>query len=110
MSREEDIVESLILNGGLEVAGIDIETGEAVYNFTNKLEQINPELNKVAKNYFHLEMMNLWEKGFLDIDLESDNPVVSITDKALEEDQVNLLDKSERHSLKEVIRITKQEK
>jgi hypothetical protein len=110
MNNEDQIIESLILNGGLEVAGIDIETGEALYNFTDKLEHVSPELHKVAKNYFHLEMMNLWEKGFLDITLESENPTVSITDKALDSESVNKLDKGEKQSLDQVIRITKQEK
>ncbi len=110
MSDDDQIIETLILNGGLEVAGIDIETGEALYNFTDKLESISPEIHKVAKNYFHLEMMNLWQKGFLDISLEEDNPLVSLTDKALDSDKVSELDRDEQHSLNEVIRITKKEK
>lgn len=110
MDDESQIVESLILNGGLEVAGIDIETGEALYNFTDKLESISPELHKAAKNYFHLEMMNLWQKGFLDITLDEENPTVSITDKALDSNSFDKLDKGEQHSLSEVIRITKKEK
>lgn len=110
MSDDDQIIEALILNGGLEVAGIDIETGEALYNFTDKLESISPEIHNVAKNYFHLEMMNLWQKGFLDISLEEDNPLVSLTDKALDSDKVSELDRDEQHSLNEVIRITKKEK
>jgi hypothetical protein len=55
-------------------------------------------------------MMNLWEKGFLDIDLESKDPVVSITDKALDNEGLNSLNKEERQSLNEVIRITNKER
>lgn len=110
MESDDQIIESLILNGGLEVSAIDIETGEALYTFTDKLEQVNPELHAAAKNYFYLEMMNLWEKGFLDIDLESDDPMVSITEKALDEDETNSLDEVSRHSLTQVIEATKKEK
>jgi hypothetical protein len=110
MDREDEIIEGLILNGGLEVAAIDINTGEALYSFTDKLEEINPELHSAAKNYFYLEMMNLWEKGFLDIDLESDDPMVSITEKALDEDATKTLDKNSRHSLSQVVEATKKEK
>lgn len=110
MESDDQIIESLILNGGLEVSAIDIETGEALYTFTDKLEQVNPELHAAAKNYFYLEMMNLWEKGFLDIDLESDDPMVSITEKALDEDETNSLDEVSRHSLTQVIKATKKEK
>lgn len=110
MEGDDQIIESLILNGGLEVSAIDINTGEALYTFTDKLEQVNPELHAAAKNYFYLEMMNLWEKGFLDIDLESDDPVVSITEKALDEDETNSLDETSKHSLSQVVKATKKEK
>jgi hypothetical protein len=110
MESDDQIIESLILNGGLEVSAIDINTGEALYTFTDKLEQVNPELHAAAKNYFYLEMMNLWEKGFLDIDLESDDPVVSITEKALDQDETNSLDEISRHSLSQVVKATKKEK
>jgi hypothetical protein len=110
MDNDDQIVESLILQGGLEVAAIDIETGEALYTFTDKLQQINPELHSAAQNYFYLEMMNLWEKGFLDIDLESDDPVVSITDKALDENERESLDKHSKQSLYQVMKATNKEK
>jgi len=110
MSAEDEIISSLILNGGLEFTGIDIESGEVLYNFTNKLEKLNPELHKAAQHYFHLEMMNLWEKGFFDIDLESKDPVVSITDKAMDNQNLDTLNKEERQSLNEVIRITNKER
>lgn len=110
MEKDNEIIESLILNGGLEVSGIDVDTGEALYNFTDKIEQINPELHAAAKNYFYLEMMNLWEKGFLDINLESEDPIVSITEKALNEDATKTLDEFSRHSLSQVIKATNKRK
>jgi hypothetical protein len=110
MESDDQIIESLILNGGLEVYAIDINTGEALYTFTDKLEQVNPELHAAAKNYFYLEMINLWEKGFLDIDLESDDPVVSVTDKALDENERESLDKYSKQSLYQVMKATNKEK
>jgi hypothetical protein len=110
VSSEDEIIESLILNGGLEISGIDIESGEMLYNFTDELKNINPELHKVAQHYFHLEMMNLWEKGFLDINLESDDPIVSITDKSTNQESLKMLNKDEQKTLEEVFRVSNKEK
>jgi len=46
MSEAGDKIEDLILSGALEVSGIDIDTGEMLYNFTDKLKDINPDLFK----------------------------------------------------------------
>ena len=42
--------EDLILSGALEVAGVDIDTGEMLYNFTEKLKDINTITNKNESN------------------------------------------------------------
>jgi hypothetical protein len=40
MDKEEDkIIEKLILEGGLEVAGIDSEDGSLLYAFTPKIKE-----------------------------------------------------------------------
>ena len=38
MSDSGDKIEELILSGALEVSGIDIDSGEMLYNFTDKLK------------------------------------------------------------------------
>ena len=43
---EDDAIDQLILLGALEVAGIDIDSGEPIYNFTEKLMDVSPELHK----------------------------------------------------------------
>lgn len=37
-------IERLILDGSAEVAGIDLETGEILYGFTTKMQELDPEL------------------------------------------------------------------
>jgi hypothetical protein len=41
----ESIIEDLILSGALEIAGMDIDTGEPLYNFTSKMKSVNEELH-----------------------------------------------------------------
>jgi len=82
MSFENDMLEKLILEGSVEVAGIDIETGAFLYNFTKNLEETNPEMFKSVMDSFYSGVMILWEKGFVDIDMNDDDPLVTLTDKA----------------------------
>jgi hypothetical protein len=105
MSEAGDKIEDLILSGALEVSGIDIDSGEMLYNFTDKLKDINPELFKDMSDYISTETMALWAEGFLDIDVTETNPMVKLTPKAFDEAEVNKLPKEKQYTLKEIIRI-----
>jgi len=87
-----EMIDHLILNGGLEVAGVDEKTGELLYNFTEELERVSPELFARLENLFYLEIMELWERGFLDVSLLSEQPMVSVTPKALSDETKTLPD------------------
>lgn len=102
---EDDAIEQLILAGALEVAGIDIDTGEPVYNFTEKLMDISPELHKEVALYFSRETMSLWSQGFLNMDVTEKNPLVTLTDKALNHQEVSKLSKESQVTLNEIIRV-----
>jgi hypothetical protein len=102
---EDEAIEQLILAGALEVAGIDIDTGELLYNFTKKLIDVDPKLHSEVSTYFSRETMALWEEGFLEMDVTEKNPIVRLTQKALDEISVSNLDKQKQYTLKEIIRI-----
>lgn len=102
---EDEAIEHLILSGALEIAAIDVETGEALYNFTDKLIDVSPELHREVSLYFSQETMALWEEGFLDMDITEQNPVVRLTQKALNEESVEKLSKDRQYALKELVRI-----
>lgn len=105
MSEEDKMIEDLILQGALQPAGIDIETGEMLYNFTDKIKTINPMLHDEFSKYFSTETMALWQHGFLDMDVTDKNPMVRLTPKALDKSEVSKLDKNHQYTLKEIIRI-----
>ena len=105
MSDSGDKIEDLILSGALEVSGIDIDSGEMLYNFTDKLKDINPELFKDMSDYISTETMSLWAEGFLDIDVTEKNPIVRLTKKAFDDTEINKLPKEKQYTLKEIIRI-----
>ncbi len=103
--EESSIIDNLILNGALEAAGIDIETGEMLYNFTEKLKDVDPLMHDEFQRYFSSETMALWEHGFIDMDLTLDEPIVSLTQKAFDTNEVMRLEKNHQYTLKEIIRI-----
>jgi hypothetical protein len=59
-ARTHALVEHLVLQGGIEIADIDLETGETYYNITDKLKEIAPELYQELEDQFkhHLFILN----------------------------------------------------
>jgi len=101
-------IEKLILDGALEIGGIDTENGEILYNFTNKLKDVMPELYNEHLNFVNAEIMYLWERGFLSIeDFTEENPRVRVTDKAHNNEEISKLPKDRQRSLEEIKRILK---
>ena len=104
-SEEDKIIDDIILKGGLEAAAIDEDTGEMLYSFTPKIQQLMPDLYNEHIRTVNSEVMNLWEKGFLNLDLFQKDPVITITPKALNREEIEGLSKQERWSLFEIIRL-----
>jgi len=104
---EQTAIDYLLLNGGLQVAGIDKNTGDFLYSFTPKIQEIMPELYHEHLNDVNNKLMGLWEKGFLDIDLMSDTPIVRLASKAFDSEQVSTLSKEDQWSIEEIKRLLK---
>jgi hypothetical protein len=108
MNRDEDkIIEKLILNGGLETVGVDQETGELLYSFTPKIAKLMPDLYEEHLNDVNTQIMNLWEKGFVELNLFESDPKITLTEKSLDPDSLSTLSKQERWNLLEVMRLLK---
>lgn len=103
MSLSNDIIEYLILQGAVEIAGVS-ESGEFLYNFTPKLAEISPEIYREITNQFYSGVMDLWEKGFLEIDLDSDDPVVLLIEAAVTPEAMDTLSPHQRNLLENIIR------
>ena len=102
-----EIIDHLILEGGIEVAGIDPESGEMLYSFTPKVKEIMPELYHDHLNFVNSELMVLWEKGYVNIDFLQDDPLISLTEKSYNQEEVSKLSKQEKWSLQELKRAVK---
>lgn len=103
------IIDNLILEGGLEVAGVDPDTGEMLYSFTPKVKELMPELYEDHLNFINDELMVLWEKGYVNIDFLMDDPLISLTSKAYIPAEIDKLSKQEKWSLQELKRAIRSE-
>ena len=103
----QDMIDQLILSGALQVAGVDSETGDFLYQFTSKLKEVSPELYDEHVNHVNGELMRLWEMGFLNISIMEENPIVTLTAKALDENELAKLSKEDRWGIEEIKRLLK---
>ncbi len=108
MKEEDFIFIDLIENGAIEYAGLN-EDGEPIYNFTEKLKDINPDLFNIHQTQLNREVMFLWDQGFLTVDLLENNPDVGLTEKSFDEKSVDMLDDIYKTVLKEIKRILSQQ-
>lgn len=102
------LAESLILSGAVEVAGVD-EGGTLTYKFTDKAKDIAPELYNSYMQEFYSNIMTLWEKGFLSMDITEENPKINIVlSKFTDDNAISELTQKEQESLYFIVTAMKQ--
>ena len=106
-SSENEMIEKLILEGGLEVAGIDSENGSLLYSFTPKIKELMPELYSDHLNRVNAEILSLWERGYVDMDFLAKEPIVTLTDKSFNPIEISNLSKQEVWAIEELKRLTR---
>ena len=104
-NKEDEIISMLILEGALEIGALDAETGEFLYTITPKMKEVMPELYEEHIRFINKDILNLWEKGFVDINFLEDDPVVKLSKKAFNKKAVSELSKQESWALTEVKRL-----
>jgi len=96
----EEWFERMILEGVIEFAGLDPDSGEMLYNFSKDLEKISPEVFQEMIHSMEKDIYKLWEKGFLAMNIAEENPLVKVTPKSLDQDIIDQeLNDKEKNSL-----------
>jgi hypothetical protein len=90
-NNEDELIKNLILEGALEVAGVDSESGEFLYSVTPKMQEIMPDMYEDHITQVNRDILNLWEKGYVNVDFLSPNPMVTISEKGLDKVEVSKL-------------------
>ena len=87
-------IDELILTGAIEVAGVHENTGEILYNITDKIQEVLPVLYGKFIDQIHTKVMYFWEQGFLEFDdMTKVNPNIRLTPKAWNDDELLKLPK-----------------
>jgi len=105
--EEQDAIDYLLLNGGLEVVGLDSDNGEFLYAFTPKIKDLMPELYKEHISDVNKNVLKLWEMGYLEIDFMQQDPVITLGAKAFDLGEVSKLSKDDQWHLNEIKRLLK---
>ena len=107
MNNEDELIKNLILQGALEVAGLDSENGELLYTITPKMQETMPDMYEDHLTQVNKDILNLWEKGYLDINFLDNDPMVTISEKGLDKNEISKLTKPEIWALEEIKRLLK---
>ena len=106
-SQENDMIEKLILAGALEIAAIDSEDGSILYTFTPKIKEVMPDLYHEHINRVNSELLNLWEKGYVNIDFLANYPIITPAEKSFDQEELLKLSKQDRWSVEEIKRLSR---
>jgi len=102
--KAEIALVNLIDKGAVSFEGLD-ENGEPMYRFTEKLQEVAPELYRIHIQMLNTEIMALWEKGFIEMDLFDPNPTIKLSKKAFGVDAAIELNDTLLNFLNEIKRI-----
>lgn len=61
--KNEAMIEHLLMQGAIEVSGIDDKTGTFLYGITDKLKEVSPELYENLEGQFRSNMFRILEAG-----------------------------------------------
>jgi hypothetical protein len=90
-SPEPGSLDDLILRGAVEVSSLD-EDGNFLYRITEKAQEVAPEFIQSASNALYEDLRTLWVLGYVNMDIDSINPMITLTEKALDRSEVEKLD------------------
>lgn len=102
----DELFNELVESGAVELSAMD-QNGNPLYSFTDKIFEIAPRFAKQLENAFHEDMMMLWEQNFLEMDVTLENPVVKITTKATDPEEIAKLPEDLRITLETIKNATR---
>ena len=94
----DELFDMLITSGAVEFSAMG-ENGEPLYSYTDKMADIFPSIASAITNAFQNDIMQLWALGFIEMDVTEQNPVVKLTQDAVDNDLVNELPEDLRNTL-----------
>ena len=104
--KPELTLEYLIGIDAVQWAGFDAENNVPLYVFTEKIKEISPALYQERQTEVYKLTLDLWEKGFVEADWLTEDPIVYLTEKSFEVERLQGLSSSEKLFISELKRLT----
>ncbi len=105
-SPSELSFEYLLERDAIRWAGFDPENYVPLYVFTEKIKEISPALYQERQTEVYKLTLDLWEKGFVEADWLSEDPIIYLTDKSIEQEKLQGLSSPEKLFISELKRLT----
>jgi hypothetical protein len=99
-----DLINELMIQGAIDIVGIDSETGDFLYTFTEKLATANPKIYNAMMEDLYSSMMRLWEAGFFSMDVTDKDPVVKATEKVFDKEAIQNLPRHDQFTLQDILK------
>jgi hypothetical protein len=61
--KTQALLEHLVLQGAIEVSGFDLESGETLYNITDRLKSVSPDMYEDLDKVFKRNMYQMIDQG-----------------------------------------------
>jgi hypothetical protein len=104
MLDPKEVIDALILSGAIEIDSLDPDTGQFIYKINEKLSEVAPEIWRDLNEQVHRDIMSLWEKGLLLMDVTAQRPVVAPSEIALDRASWKHLSNSEYSTMNIVMK------
>jgi hypothetical protein len=104
--KPELTLEYLIGIDAVQWAGFDAENDMPLYVFTEKIKEISPALYQEHQTEVYKLTLDLWERGFVEADWLSEDPIIYLTDKSFEQEKLQGLSSPEKLFISELKRLT----
>jgi hypothetical protein len=98
-------LEAMILDGLVEFAGLDTDTGEFLYSFTPKMYKENPRVLMESILAIKHDLEILMDAGFIIVDLEDENPSIYLTGMHEDPEMVGMLSVQHQKMLSFIVSI-----
>lgn len=99
----EEYVDKLILAGVVEVAGLDADSGDFVYSFTDRLGELAESIKNRMDAMFFEEVKTLWQMGFLNMNIMEKNPTITLAQRAMLEEEREALEPRLKETLRYIM-------
>lgn len=95
---DAELMDKLILAGAVQPSGVT-ESGEMTFSFTEKLREEFPDVYESVNLHMMSLVSKFWGMGFINFYMSEDEPIITLTEKSFNQEEIAKLDEMDRINL-----------